>query len=82
MANKAVTLSLKKSVGRKFRLMAMAKYGSGKDSISKLLTDTVENLSSKQKMSEADFKLLELLDKGINGGGLIKYSRDELYRRG
>lgn len=81
MASKSITLSLREDIEKKLRTMAMAKYGKRKGFISKFLTDAVEDLSSKQIMSEADLKFLELLRTGIRGGGLKKYKREELYER-
>lgn len=82
MASKVITLSLREDVERKLRTMAMAKYGKRKGYISKFLTETVEELSSKKRISQADAKLLEFLVKGPFGRGYIRYkSRDEIHER-
>lgn len=82
MASKVITLSLKEDVEKKLRELAISRYGKRKGFISKFLTETIEDLSSKQKMSKSDARIMEIIEKGPFGRGLIKYkSRDELHER-
>lgn len=81
MASKVITLSLREDVEKRLREMAMAKYGREKGFISKFLTDMVEKKSLEKEMGDADRRLMQMIERGLSGGGLKKYKREELYER-
>jgi len=85
----SLRIELDKEFEKKFRELAMKKYGYSKGSIKKATelalkrwTEDVKK-ESERKNEEKDtvVKALKLLKQGINMGGIMYKTRDELHER-
>ena len=75
-----ITISINDEIENKLRKLALFKFGKTKGSLSNLIEEAVENLSERESQ-ELVIKGLELLEKGVNMGGMISKKREDWHRR-
>jgi hypothetical protein len=81
MPTKIITVSVDARVEEKFRKTARAIHGKKKGYLGKALTDAMENWTREKEQTYSVVATLQLLDEGINLGGLKYKNRDELHDR-
>jgi len=81
MPTKIITVSVDARVEEKFRKTARAIHGKKKGYLGKALTDAMENWTREKEQTDSVVATLQLLDEGINLGGLKYKNRDELHDR-
>lgn len=75
-----ITVSIDDEIENKLRKLALAKFGKMKGSLSNLIEEAVEDLSQRESQ-ELIIKGIELLEKGVNMGGMISKKREDWHRR-
>ncbi|MFI5419627.1 MAG: hypothetical protein ACHQ1H_01525 [Nitrososphaerales archaeon] len=81
MPTKIITVSVDARVEEKFRKTARAIHGKKKGYLGRALTDAMENWTREKEQTDSVVATLQLLDEGINLGGLKYKNRDELHDR-
>jgi hypothetical protein len=81
MPTKVITVSVDAQVEEKFRKTARAIHGKKRGYLGRALTDAMENWTREKEQTDSVVATLQLLDEGINLGGLKYKNRDELHDR-
>ncbi len=75
-----VTVTVEDKVEERFRKKVMQKFGKRKGSLGKAVTQAMDNWVEKEG-KDAVSETIEMLEKGINLGGITYKSRAELHER-
>ena len=75
-----ITISISDDVEKKLRKLARAKFSVMKGHLSMAITEALEEWAGKRK-EDVVAKSLELLEKGIDMGGIISKKRENLHVR-
>jgi len=81
MKMKTITVNVDEEVEEKFRKLASATYGRRKGFLGKALTEAMREWEKKKIETDNVARAMQLLEKGINMGGIKYKSRDELHER-
>lgn len=80
MKTKTITVNVEKEVEEKFRKIASATYGKKKGYLGKALTEAMREWEKKNASKKKE-RFFELLEKGIDMGGINYKKREELHER-
>lgn len=75
-----ITISIDEKTEKELRMLASLKFNKEKGRLSAVITEALKEWSSK-KEQENLVNSLELLEKGINLGGLISKKKEDLHKR-
>ncbi len=82
MANsKTLTVSVDLNVEKRFRKVAKALHGKKKGYLGRALTEAMDQWTKDKEHSDSVAAALQLLDEGVDLGGLKYKHRDELHER-
>lgn len=81
MASKTITVNVNAEVEQKFRKIARAVHGKKKGYLGKALTEAMEKWTEEKQETDTVAGTLNLLDRGIDLGGVKYRHRDELHER-
>jgi len=81
MATKTLTFSVNADVEKKFRKVARVAQGGKKGYLGKALTEAMENWTKEMEGADTVAGAMELLDRGVDLGGMTYGHRDELHER-
>ncbi|MBU0636007.1 hypothetical protein KKE06_03200, partial [Candidatus Micrarchaeota archaeon] len=65
----------------KIRQIARERFGGKKGSIAKAIKEAVNKTEEEDRLLNARKRLLELMEKGFDGGRIVYKHRSELYER-
>jgi predicted transcriptional regulator len=75
-----ITISLDNEIEKKLRKLAIARFKKRKGYLAMAITEALQDWASKSNEKEMD-EALELLENGINLGGIISKKREDLHKR-
>ncbi|MGI0078583.1 MAG: hypothetical protein ACRECH_03070 [Nitrososphaerales archaeon] len=81
MATKIITVSVDVEVEQKFRRTAKAVHGRKKGYLGKAVTEAMERWTKEREQRDTVAAALNLLDEGVDLGGVKYKRRDELHER-
>jgi predicted transcriptional regulator len=77
--SKIITVSVDLNVEKKFRKLAKALHGKKKGYLGRALTEAMDRWTRDKEQSDSVAAALQLLDEGLDLGGLKYKHRDELH---
>jgi len=78
---KIITLSVEEEIERKFRELASIEFGKKKGYLGKAMSVAMKEWIERKERESKIAKVLELMKKGIDMGGIKYKKRDELHER-
>lgn len=81
MATKTLTFSVDAEVEKKFRKVAKVAQGGKKGYLGRALTEAMEKWTKDMEGADTVAAAMELLDHGVDLGGIKYGGRDELHER-
>ena len=76
-----ITISLDDKREKKLRLLAKEKYNNRKGSMSKVLSEALDNMELEDLREQARQRLIAGMKRGFYMGKILIKSRDEIYDR-
>ena len=75
-----ITISLNDEIERRLRKIAIARFRKTKGHLAKAISEALQEWASKAE-GESMEQALEILENGVNLGGIITKKREELHKR-